>query len=125
VLFHPLGFGGQTAHQRAVQPAWSPVIDIFHRGRALQPRVAQAPGQGAVFFPAPLAVHQQAEALLKAEPAQVGLFQLLAERVGHAVQAHDVEFVQSLLVEHERFLYWAVASKYAAPRMFWWRIAAG
>jgi hypothetical protein len=100
VLFHPLRFRGQAAHQRAIQAAWRLVIDVFHRSGALQPRVAQAPGQGAVFFPTPLAIDQQAETLLKAESSQIGFFQLLAKSIGHAVQTHNVEFVQSLLIEH-------------------------
>ena len=35
----------------------------------------------AVFFPTPLAIHQQAEALFKAQAHQIGLFQLLTESV--------------------------------------------
>jgi hypothetical protein len=93
MLFHPFRFRGQTAQQRAVQAARCLIVDVFYRGGAFQTRGSQPAGQGAVFFPTPLAVDEHSKALFEAETGDVGLFQLLAESIRHAVQAHDKEFV--------------------------------
>ena len=84
MLPHPGRFLGERAHLLAVETARGAVVDVFDGGRALQPRVAQTALQGAICAPVPLAVDQQAEALLKAQALQIGALLLLAEGLGHA-----------------------------------------
>ena len=72
-------------------------VDVFDRRRELELSTSQATGQGAVFFPDPLLVDQQAKPFFKAEAGDLGVFLLLAEGVRHAVELHRVELFQSLL----------------------------
>jgi hypothetical protein len=66
----------------------------------LEPALAQSPLERPILSPVPLSVYQQREALLEAELRGVGIFLLLAESICHAAQAHGVQLLCRLLVEH-------------------------
>src|SRR5690242_21948645 len=81
------------------------IIDVFHDAALFQAGCLKTACEGAVFFPEPLLVHQQAEAFFKAELMRTGAFQLLAEGLGHAVQFHDLEFLDGGLIQHAKILF--------------------
>jgi hypothetical protein len=89
ILAHPFT-GGERAQQFAVEPARMLVIDVFDDSAFFQPGRLQAPCERAIFLPEPLLLDEQCEALLEAELAGIGGFQLCTEGIGHSVQFHGV-----------------------------------
>ena len=61
----------QGSHHGTVQSARGAIVDVLDAGRALQAGIAQTAIQGAVLAPVPLAVDEQAKALLEAELVDV------------------------------------------------------
>jgi hypothetical protein len=103
MLPHPFA-ASQRAHQFAFQSAWMLIVDVFHNAALLEFGGAQPPAECAVFLPRPLLIDQHGKSFFKAEVACIGCFQLYAEGIGHAVQFHRLEFLQSGLIQHCDFL---------------------
>jgi hypothetical protein len=68
--------------------AWTKRIKVADKWLSVEEYLLQGP----VFFPEPLPVHQQREALFESELARVGGFQLLVKSIRHSGQFHGVQF---------------------------------
>jgi len=66
------------------------IIDIFDDSARFQPGRLQASRQCTILFPQPLLIDEHGEALLEAELAGIGGFELRTEGAGHSVQFHGV-----------------------------------
>src|SRR5262245_36213713 len=84
-----------------VQPARRTVIDVFHASRTLETRFSQSPLQGPVLPPVPLPVYQQRQALFETELRALRTFLLLRKSLHHPAQAHGIELLYRLLVQHD------------------------
>ena len=68
------GAGGQGVDEGLVQAAAGAVpVDVLERGLAAEVGVAQAAPELALLAVGPLGIHEQAEAILEAEPVNSGL----------------------------------------------------
>ena len=89
VLTHPFT-AREGAHQFAIQAAGMLVVDVLDDAALFQLRELQSSRQRTVLLPEPLLIDEHSKALLEAELAHVGGFQLRAEGLGHTVQFHGI-----------------------------------
>src|ERR1051326_162074 len=102
---HPVRIVNQRADYLLIQSSCGTEVDVFDARWALQPAFSEPPLQCPILTPVPLSVHQQRQALLEAELRRVGVFLLLRESFRHAAQAHGMQLLNGLLVEHG-FSFW-------------------
>ena len=90
----------EGAHQRTIQPAGIPEIDIFHTGFTGQLGSLQAARHGLVFLPGPMLIHQQTEALVETQRGHLRILHLLAPCLGQSKPAQGMQFIECLLIHH-------------------------
>ena len=101
VIADPLT-AGEPQHERALQTAGRPEVDVFDRGREVELGYLQEPREAPVVTDRDLPLEQEGQAVLEGEALDVGHSELLLEGVGHAGEAQLVELVEGLLGQHGR-----------------------
>jgi len=76
VTFDPVA-GDEAHHDRLIDSPGGFVVDIFHAGVELQPGVFQVSFHSVIFFPGPLAIHDEAETFREGESVQIRLINQL------------------------------------------------
>ena len=94
--------GDEAHHDRLIDSPGGFVVDILHAGVELQPGVFQISFHPVIFFPCPLAIHNEAETFREGESVQIRLIDLVGEGLRHTGQLQGVELVESLLIKHGR-----------------------
>ncbi len=96
---HPGGLG-QAEQHRAIEAAPAAEVDVFDHGVAAQLGRLEIAGQAPPLPLGELAVDEQPEALLEAEPLVGGRGGLFGHAGGHGRQLEGVEALNGLVVEH-------------------------
>ena len=99
----------QSAQKFTIEPARVLIIDVFNHRTFFEFGQLQPSRECSTFFPRPLAVHEQSEALFETELVDLGGFDLLLESIDHPVQLHNLQFFYRWLVQHWHLLnegYW-------------------
>ena len=86
----------------AVQAAGVAEVDVLDGGGDAQPGCLEAALDAAAGPVGELAVDEQAEAFVEAEPGVAGLLVLLGEGGGHGVQPQGLQPVDGGVGEHDR-----------------------
>jgi len=99
---------GQVQDAGAVQAAGVAEVDVLDGRGEPQPGGLEAALDAAAGPVGQLAVDEQAEAFVEAEPGVAGLLVLLGEGGGHGVQPHCLQPVDGGGGEHDRLVlfYW-------------------
>src|SRR6266705_1600450 len=94
--------GGEAEQLAAVQAAGAAEVDVLDGGGEAQPGGFEAAGDAAAGPVGQLAVDEQAESFLEAQPGVAGLGLLLGQAGGHGVQPQRLQPVDGGVVEHDR-----------------------
>ena len=94
----------QSAHEGAIDPSGVAVVDILHTGAYAQLGGLEQACEAAVVPIQGLLIEQEGEALLEGQLLGRGLGLLLLEGRGHTGESEHMQFIQSVWMQHERFL---------------------
>ncbi len=93
----------QLIDLRPLESARMVIVNVLQSGGDFQLRRMQPRRHRPIFFPDPLPFHQQTQAALEIQLADIRLTVLFFQGQGHALQPQGLEFFQGLSQKHKSF----------------------